>query len=567
MSALPTQVPASSARIDLEEVAYRLKITRRAAQMRVEQWQREGYAKFEVPPEGGRAKWLVLEIADPALSPFRRGDEIPSKLANLHPKFRDEVAEKRLILAGWEAAIKGRTKKLTEIAAEYLSSVEKTYGVSLSYRQLQRWIKQHRFNGADGLIDRRWPSPAKDKALAEDPFIQACKRHYETQRRKSVTLCYELAVEDAAGKDWHVPSYHTIARYFREKMPMAEMIFKREGEKAFNDKAARYIERDYGSIATNDVWNSDHHELDIFIELPSQIDKGTGEVKRRFSRPWLTAWQDARSRKIVGWMIYDHAPNTDTILLTLRAAVKAHGVPVSIMVDNRKDYDSFALHGRTKTQRRHELEDAKRRVAGAFAMLQIEAHNVQRYHGQSKPIERFFRTVSDRFGRHFESYCGNKPENRPEELQRNLEAGKAPKLEELVEAFGEWVEVGYNAHPHTGDSMDGFTPNQVFARELQTKRTAPADVLELLTQKTSPPLKVGRNGVRWNHIRYGQTEHALIPHMGKFVTLMQDPDDATQVKVWTPEGKFICIAKANVRMPFKATSQEVREAIAEQRRD
>ena len=51
-------------------------------------------------------------------------------------------------------------------------------------------------------------------------------------------------------------------------------------------------------------------------------------------RPWLTAWQDVRSRKIVAWAIYSHAPNSDPILSTFRQAVLQQGAPVSVIIDN-----------------------------------------------------------------------------------------------------------------------------------------------------------------------------------------------------------------------------------------
>jgi transposase InsO family protein len=128
-------------------------------------------------------------------------------------------------------------------------------------------------------------------------------------------------------------------------------------------------------------------------------------VKRLHARPWLTVWQDVRSRKVVGWELFVGDPCTDNIILAFRRAVMKHGVPESVWTDNGRDYDSWALQGRTKKERhaaRGRFDSP--RLHGIFAQLKVQAHNVQPYHGQSKPVERFFgtptTTTSDRAAEH-----------------------------------------------------------------------------------------------------------------------------------------------------------------------
>lgn len=48
------------------------------------------------------------------------------------------------------------------------------------------------------------------------------------------------------------------------------------------------------------------------------------------------------------------------------------------------------------------------------------------YNARAKPIERFFGTLELGFGKRFTTYCGNKPDNRPEVLQSHLDKGEAP---------------------------------------------------------------------------------------------------------------------------------------------
>jgi hypothetical protein len=88
----------------------------------------------------------------------------------------------------------------------------------------------------------------------------------------------------------------------------------------------------------------------------------------------------------------------------------------------------------------------------------------------------------------------------------------------------------------------------------------------VLLMKTTRPLRVGKNGVTWQGLRYGQFETSLIPWQGKEVYLRIDERDVTRVQVWSPDDKLICVAPANVRVPANATEQQLRDAIAAKKR-
>jgi hypothetical protein len=250
----------------------------------------------------------------------------------------------------------------------------------------------------------------------------------------------------------------------------------------------------------------------------------------------------------------------------LHRAAKSHGVPKECAVDNGKDFDAFALHGRTKRERRKLMVDSER-VVGAFALLTIKPHNVQKYHGQSKPCERFFGTLESRFGKLWPTYCGNKPENRPEGLQDRLDRGQAPTLEDFTASFSEWVENDYNNREHSGDGVDGETPAAVFDALLPEKRTAPETRLDFLLHKSSRPVKVTQNGVMFDGLRYGKYEPALRPLLGQKVTLRMDPANVSRVTVWTLDGRFACAATSNERVPANASREVLAEANREKRRD
>src|SRR5205807_7057325 len=110
---------------------------------------------------------------------------------------------------------------------------------------------------------------------------------------------------------------------------------------------------------------------------------------------------------IVGWTLYAHDPNQDTILSTFRDGCLKHGVPKGVYIDNGKDYDSRALQGETKRQRfdRRRNKAAHPRIEeGVFGELEVEVKHALPYQPQGKPIERMFGTLCGQFSKLIPTY-------------------------------------------------------------------------------------------------------------------------------------------------------------------
>ena len=429
-------------------------------------------------------------------------------------------------------------------------------GWTFSRRTLQLWQDAYRRCGLSGLADGRWFRHA-DAPAADDPFLTDLQRFYLSPLKPSKRACWIMAAQKAREASRPAAEYRSACR-FLAKLPKAVVTKFRDGEDAYVAKCEPSIERDYAALHTNEQWCGDHHQFDVMVRHEGKI-----------VRPWLTAWMDMRSRRVVGWCLYAHDPNTNSIVSALRNGCERFGVPESLYVDNGKDFDSYALHGRTKWQRRRgKVQVDTEHVGGILRGLGCEARFCWAYHGQSKPIERWFGTLEDQFGKRWPTYCGNKPENKPENLGAKLERGQAPELADFVAAFGEWLESAYNAAPHAGDGMEGRSPAEVFDAGWGTasKRTAAADLLDVLLMKTSRPVKVGKNGVTWSGLRYGQYEPALFSWQDKEVYLRVDEREVGRVLVFSPDDKFLCAATANARIPANATEQQLKEAIAEKKR-
>lgn len=345
---------------------------------------------------------------------------------------------------------------------------------------------------------------------------------------------------------------------YLDKIPIPVGVKNRLGPDAFKTRCESYIQRDYTTLRSNEIWCADHHQLDVICQNP-----GAG-----FVRPWLSAFEDMRSRMIVGWCIYAHDPNSNSILSAMRGGILSHGIPELIYIDNGKDFGSYVFHGSTKWQRRKgtvQLESG--RVAGILNHLQIKSRFAWAYHGQSKPIERFFNTIEARFSRGFNTYCGRHPLDKPECLQRQLELGNAPKLADFSERFGRWLDVYHNS-AHRGQGMNGQSPRQIYDSSWNgfAKRTTSEDMLDLLLTRQTKEVVVHRNGVNYLGLNFGQYAPERIQWAGKKVYLRIDERDISKVSVWSPDDKFIGYWTANQRIPANATHGQLSSAIAEKRR-
>jgi hypothetical protein len=572
-----TTAPAAAPQwLEVEAVAQLLNCSDRHVRRRCgEEWFALKLARqFNEP--GKKPRWQVRSDADPALGTALASltvSPVPAAaskvdLRQLPEKARAIASQRLVIVQRWEQAVSaGATLGMSrDQATDQFLKVIEAEGLKVSRRTLYNWGNGFKRDGLAGLVDGRYMGEAGEQT--DDPFLKQIEAYWLKQNKLKLTVCYEMAKLQAAEKGWQICSYRAAARHIEniKKVKAGVVLQLRHGEEAFTNEIDRVITRDYTSINSNDIWNADHHQFDVMVKVGERVNKETGEITPIFARPWLTAWQDCRSRKIVGYVIRAADPNTEVILEALRLGCLNHGVPRHAYSDNGKDFDSQALTGETKSmrwaKRKVRVEHDQKRMAGIYAQLGIKHMHALPYHGQSKPIERFFGTVEDRFGRLHETYCGRNTLEKPEQLQAKLNAGKAPSLEEFVAGFADWLEVDYHQRVHTGDGMM-TTPDQAFISNLQVKRTAPAEVLEVLLQRRVGPVTIGQTGFVVNRVWYGETETA---HMfGQKIFVRIDDRDISRVSMWDEADRFIGYAQTNRKVGWLDT-QGIREATAEKKR-
>jgi transposase InsO family protein len=405
-------------------------------------------------------------------------------------------------------------------------------------RTLERWIERLRKEGIIGLVDGRG-GLALDDAISPEVF-ELFKSLYLDERKPSVKTCWQNIryINSRENRGWRIPKLGAMYSIIKRTIPLPVQVLHRDGLEAYEARCAPYIEINPDSIEPGAVWVGDHSQFNCWVQH-----------RNRWIRPWVTAWQDMRSRTIVGWDI-NSGPNQSTILLAMKRGVESYGPPDSVKIDNGRDYDSEMWTGTTKARRKALRKGYidERMVAGIYAMMGVAVSFAIPYHPQAKRIERFFDTLDQQFTKTLKTYCGRDTESRPDALADYLKSDKALReshtLESFAEAAGRYIEI-YNNSVHIGAGMEGQTPLQVL-NSRASRRVMVEGVADLLLRTWSGELTVGKNGVRFHDMYYGQFNNELLICQGKKVRVSYDPDDIRSVHVYDAATmKLITIAEQN----------------------
>ena len=543
--------------IDIKDAAKRLAKTERRVQQMCDTGNLPGARKID-------GAWQIPYSAHVKFSDIKSPEQLTEEadLNGFSPDKRNDALRKI-----------GHVKKAQEFAGEYvrhggywregMSVYASRIGVSRS--TLYRWVKKYRLRGINGLLDQRGKASPSQEVISPDAF-EFFRGMYLTQQQLSVRICWQnLNYKSKTEKSgWTIPTYKTMCKYIECNIPIPVLVLHREGLAAYEAKCAPYIESDPDSIAPGSIWVGDHHQFNCMIWH-----------RGGWVRPWITAWEDMRSRNIVGWFI-SASPNQTTIMQAMRQGLEKYGPPDSVKIDNGRDYDSEMWTGETKAGRkkRKALKAGyidEETVAGIYAMMGIGVSFAKPYHPQSKPIERFFDTLDCQFTKTIPTYCGKDSARKPDYLNALLKSSKTMNEAESIESFAQKVSAymeSYNNAIHTGSGMNGRTPAQVFATR-SSRRVLLDGTLDLLLQVWSGERTVGKNGVRFKNMNYGQYDGGLLMHHGKKVRVSYDPADIRRISVY--DGityQLLAIAEQNRLIQYGSAVSEdvVREASREKAR-
>ena len=293
---------------------------------------------------------------------------------------------------------------------------------AITTSKLFRWQRQYKQGGIAALVDQRGGHNRGQDTIPEEAW-NLFYSLYMTQQKRKIKLCYDLTKLEFPD----IPSVSAFERKVK-KIPLYAILYYREGNKAFED-ALPSMERSKLDIASNDIWFSDHHLVDTFVKSADG---------RRVVRPWLTVFFDARSNRVVSFLVRDASPNATAVKQCFRIGVEQYGVPAEVYFDNGKDYRSKTAFSR----------DYPMSLVNQLGIGMIYA---KPYHGQAKTVERFFGTFTDRFSRRFSTYTGCNAKVRPECMQTSNEEilMLAPTMEEYIKAVTAYI-AEYNSTPNGG---------------------------------------------------------------------------------------------------------------------
>lgn len=432
----------------------------------------------------------------------------------------------------------------------------------ISERTIRRWIMKYHRQGLRGLADLRGGDYDVEEVISPDAF-DLFKSMYLTQQRLTVKTCWQNINYDNRNQNrgWMIPGLRGMYRYIEKNIPLSVQILHREGLTAYEAKCAPYIEIDPDSIEPNQVWVGDHSQFNCWVRY-----------QNRWVRPWMTVWQDLKSRMIVGWYI-SVIPNQTTILLSMKRAIEKFGPPESVKIDNGKDYDSELFTGITKQTRRAAGKGYldENMLAGIYAMMDVGVSFAIPYNAKAKRIERLFATIDSQFTATFDLYCGKGTKRKPEDLVDKLKdpatVREAVTFEKFISLFVSYIDV-YNSNSHSAKDMQEQCPAEVF-QSRRIHRVLAAGVVDLLLRVWSHELTVGKNGVQFKGIYYGQYNAELLIHQGRKVRLSYDPDDLRKVYIYNAATfNLITIAEQNQLVSYGAAISEdsLRDAMREKRR-
>lgn len=470
---------------------------------------------------GQKIEILLSSLPEDAIARYYHCEPVRNEVEELEGFSKSQQAEannKAWIVELYQKREKGISTD------EFVKWYNHEFDASITKANIFQWQKKLKEGGTAALVDRRGEHKRGTTTIQDDAwnFFYAL---YMTQEKRGVQLCYDYTKE----KFPDIPSVYAFHRKVKT-IPEHAMIYYREGENALRDVLPS-MDRDKTDIASNDIWFSDHHRVDVFTK---------NEDGSRLCRLWLTVFFDARSNKVISYICRNADPAADVIKQTMKKGMELHGIPKEVYFDNGKDYRSKVFRQDFPLSLVHQLG--------------INSIYATPYHGQAKTVERFFRTFEERFGKMFPTYTGKDAKNRPEKMRVSDEKilAIAPSIETFLTALDNYME-DYNHTPSRGKNLEGKSPDEVYYQNLSKKREITDRKALTLLCGTFDMRVVHKSGITFRHRIYWNK--ALLPYFKKKVIINYDSENLDVLNVFDEEMRAVCRAEAKVQTPFRNTTE------------
>lgn len=388
------------------------------------------------------------------------------------------------------------------------------------------------------MYDQRKPPQsqvmANVRARADEAGADACEscpyRRASAARNELIAQRGdELPLCDQAGEGMIPPdSRHAVNRAVA-LISKSALAYARYGSRYWDANWMQKVKRDKPDNP-NAVWFGDHHKLDLFV-----LDRDGRAV-----RPWFTAWMDAQSSAFVGWML-TLEPNSDTVAESFaRAAVATVGspfvgLPQAVYIDNGKDYRSTRFEGGEYREGTLGALNGDFCRQSMLEALHVEVHHAIPYWAWTKPIERAFGTLEDKWMRGFPAWCGDRPDMRPQDLAKDIREGRIMTFEVFAERFKTDVIDAY----HNFRGADGKTALERYHSAARARTDDPDWATMCLIKSQRKERVVRTQGVSIDGTLYQDV--ALGALVGERVTVLYNRGVNPSVSIMH-NGRFVCEA-------------------------
>lgn len=487
--------------------------------------------------EKAQARYLKEQgkaVSEPKQTPVEKYEG--KTLEDLTRKQREQVNFWIKVIEEWRQYIGHSHGKKTEKTREFIEQYNrKNPKRTITERTLYAKRKIYQNYGEVALADGRADRPDKGRTSIPEVAWSVFLQWWLDEAQPTVTHTHRLVNAWAEMDMPELLPIPSIDSFYREikKIPAPVLSFFREGKKALDDDILPYIRRVYDWLDSNDIWCSDYHTLDFFVRCD-----WTGKVYR----PHVVVWLDIRSRKILGLHLCETS-NSDGVIISFRKAVKQFGIPGQVYLDNGKEYlvHDFGGRGRRKTAEGANFGEA------ILDRLGVEMVNAKPKNARAKIVERAFRIFIDEFSKLIKTYCGGRPEQKPERTESTLKnINNIPLASAIAKELQVYIEGWYNHQESKAEGLNGMTRNQCYQQNLLKKRTATEEQLNLMLLRSTRSQKVKRNGVvlKFNDVELWYYHQDLINlYFGQQVYLRYDPENLATVRIYDEEEKFLVVAE------------------------
>lgn len=460
---------------------------------------------------------------------------------------KDKAKAKLAILTQIEDAVRGGMGK-----DDATAMVGREHGVGRStiFGWYERVAGVAREDWLAYLLDHRAGRQRSADTMPEEAW-EVYKTLYLRLEEPTHAECYNRLKDAAKERGWSLPSAKTFQRRIEQDIDARTLVLCRQGPEE-HERLFPSQRRDKSVFHALEAVNYDGHKLDLHTLWPGA---------KKESRTFLLGFQDIFSGMILSWRL-DTAETAYAFRLAFGDVIETWGIPDHVWSDNTMAAAAKENTGGSAGRYRFKVKDDD--PVGLFGLVGSEIHFTKPRHGQSKPIERAFGTLSRYISKAPEcagAYTGNSPENKPANYGE-----RAIPLDELVKVVEREIH-RFNHDPALNSAGKGRSRAEIFAESYAKSpiRTAKglADEQRRLWLLAAEGVTCRRpDGSVWLHENRYWHER-LVGLIGKKVVLRFDPDRLHQpVHVYRLDGSFVCTAECLQDTGFADTEASKQHARA-----